>query len=110
MSCIDFDSGIRRAGGSRALYWRFLKQFPEDSSMRELCLALACGDSERAFLCAHTLKGLCAQLSITVLCPQADALCELLRPRDPALLDAARAKCSELIPMYERVVREIMAL
>jgi len=107
---IDLDAGIRHAGGSRALYLRFLRRFPADPSFSDLRDALQNGDVPRAFLCAHTFKGLAAQLGLAALCGPADALCELLRPLDPAALPACIALCASLAPVYENTLRAISSI
>ena len=107
---IDFARGLAYTGGSRALYLRFLKRFPEDKSLEGLLLALSTGDLETAFACAHTLKGLAMQLGITALSQPAAVLCDLLRPRDPSVLPRATALASQLQALHEQVTHAIDAL
>lgn len=109
-SDIDMALGVRRTGNNRQLYLRFLKQFPHDDSLPGLEQALAHGDLRSAFLCAHTLKGLSAQLGIGVLSASAAALCDLLRPQDPSVLPQARAACAALSMRYRQIVRQIECL
>lgn len=58
---------------------KFLTMFLKDDNYQKLCEAMEEGNCEDAFLYAHTLKGLCANLSLTVLFEEAKALTELLR-------------------------------
>lgn len=107
---IDLNQGIRYAGENEELYMRFLKRFPDDENMGELCAALASGDMDTAFVCAHTLKGLALQLGITALCEPAAVLCDLLRARDSELLPRARAQAAKLDAQYAQIVRTIRGM
>ena len=107
---VDTELGLSRAGGALPLYLRFLKRFPEDDSFSKLLLALDIGDLSSAFLCAHTLKGLCAQLGITALGEPVSELCELLRPLNPAILPSARQMAERIQPVYVRICESLCAL
>ena len=56
----DHRDTMARFLGSESLYLRFLDMLPQDDNLRKLGAALADGDLERAFLAAHTLKGVAA--------------------------------------------------
>lgn len=58
---------------------KFLFMFLKDENYNGLCKAMDEGDYEKAFLHVHTLKGMCANLSITVLQREASELTEYLR-------------------------------
>ncbi len=58
---------------------RFLFKFLEDKNFSVLMTAMRDQDVKAAFLAAHTLKGLCANLGFTRLQGAADALTEELR-------------------------------
>lgn len=82
---------------SERLVDKFLRKFLTDESFAGLCSAMAAGSRSEAFLMAHTLKGVCANLGFTRLFRSAAALTELLRPEADAipagadaLLDAVR--------------------
>ena len=59
----DHRDTMARFLGSASLYLRFLDMLPQDDNLRKLGAALADGDLERAFLAAHTLKGVAGNLS-----------------------------------------------
>lgn len=107
---IDTDAGIRHTGGCQALYLRFLKRFPEDPSYSQLASALKDGCFEDAYIHAHTLKGLCAQLGITALMSPAERLCAMLKSGDLQSLVMAKNVLDEMVPLYEAIVREIASL
>lgn len=104
---IDMAAGLLHMGSRQEIYLRFLKRFPEDASFSSLAQALRDGSMHDAFLCAHTLKGLTAQLGITALQIPFAALCDILRDPDPAMLPLARRQLTELTPIYLDIVRQI---
>ena len=64
---IQADEALERLMGSEALLERFLKKFLQDKSYEELVSAIEGQELERAFRAAHTLKGVCGNLSFTAL-------------------------------------------
>jgi len=61
---------------------RFVLRFLSDKSYDDLCAAMDAGDIETAFRAAHTLKGVCQNLSFTQLYESSHAMTELLRGGD----------------------------
>lgn len=61
---------------------KFLLMFLNDTSFAQLKSAMKENDFRTAFRAAHTLKGVCANLSITKLCNSASELTEALRAKD----------------------------
>lgn len=88
---------------------RFLGKVADDASFSLLSSSLQAHAMEEAFRAAHTLKGICMNLSLTKLFASANALTEALRGRqeyDDSLLplfDAVKAD-------YEATVASIRAL
>lgn len=74
----DYDNAMGRFK-SEALVKRFLPMFLNDPSFGELTDALENGDVQTAFRAAHTLKGVCANLSLAKLCSSASEITEMLR-------------------------------
>lgn len=74
----DYENAINRFK-NEALIKRFLPMFLNDPSFSELKDALENGDVQTAFRAAHTLKGVCANLSLAKLCDTASEITELLR-------------------------------
>lgn len=64
---IDVESALGRFMGNEMLLERFMKKFLEDSNFENLRKALAAKDLDAAISASHTLKGLCGNLSMTVL-------------------------------------------
>ena len=64
---VDVEGALERLMGSEALLERFLKKFPADPNYAGLVSAVERGDHEAALTAAHTLKGMCGNLSMTAL-------------------------------------------
>ena len=74
---------------------KFLQKVVDDQSYNLLCNSIETGNVDEAFRAAHTLKGVCANLSITRFGESSSALCEYLREK--------RVINDELKPMLEKV-------
>ena len=64
---IDVDGALERLMGSETLLERFLLKFLSDPNFEKLEQAVAAEDLEGAIHAAHTLKGVCGNLSMHVL-------------------------------------------
>ena len=104
---VNVDEALERFMGSEAMLSRFLKKFPADQSFAILTAALEAGDHEGAVNAAHTLKGLCSNLSIRPLFAGFDRQVALMRADD---WDAAAAMMPQLTEDYNRAVEAILAL
>ena len=60
---------------------RFLQRVVDDGSYKLLCDSVESGNLDEAFRAAHTLKGVCMNLSITRFAESASALTEALREK-----------------------------
>lgn len=74
---------------------RFLKKLLDDGSFALLRDSLASKDLETAFRAAHTLKGVCMNLSVTRLFESTNAITEALRGRTDY--------GDDLVAMFEKV-------
>lgn len=92
---------------SESLICKFIAKFPDDGSFSELCLAVEEGNREKAFRAAHTLKGVCGNLSIDKLRDSVSQLTELLRPEADEVPKAAYDVLNEVKRDYESVVNTI---
>ena len=84
---------------SARLVEKFVGKFLEDKSYETLCRQIAAGDRAEAFRAAHTLKGVCANLSFTRLFASASALTEALRPQGEVIP-------AQALPLLEEVRRD----
>ena len=65
---------------SERLVQKFALKFLSEGSYGELMAAIQAKDGQTAFRAAHTLKGVCLNLSFDRLHASSDRLCEALRP------------------------------
>ena len=101
---IDVASALERMMGSEALLERLLGKFPEDKNLPTLREALESGDPDRAAAAAHTLKGVCGNLSMTELYGLFTRQVDALRRGD---LAAARALMADIEPAAAAVCAAI---
>ena len=94
---------------SESLVRRFITKFLSDDSFAALCRAMEAGQRAEAFRAAHTLKGVCANLSFDRLFASASQLTELLRPEADAIPDGADALLETVRQDYELTVSTIRA-
>ena len=92
---------------SPSLVQRFVCKFPEDKSYEALEGAMESGSREAAFRAAHTLKGVCANLSFNRLLQSASALTEVLRPESASIPESALALMEQVRSDYQCTVGAI---
>ena len=91
---------------SEALIQRFTLKFLEDQSYLQLKQTLENKNYEDAFRSAHTLKGVCQNLSFDRLYEVSNELTELLRDRTGAQPGISEAM-EKVTEVYERMIEEI---
>lgn len=96
----DYADVSTRLPGLR-LVEKFIGRFLEDKSFETLCRQIECGNREEAFRAAHTLKGICANLSFTRLFNSAARLTEELRPKTSSVSDTAIELLKDVRRDYE---------
>ena len=96
----DYGDVLRRLGNEDRVK-RFLGKIPEDTSFSLLCEAYEKGDGREAFRAAHSLKGICMNLGLTVLYTSSAALAEELR--GGALTEASASMLEQVKKDYQIV-------
>ena len=88
---------------------KFLVKVANDGSFALLCSSLAEHNMEDAFRAAHTLKGVCMNLSLTTLMHSAETITEALRGRSEygADLEPLLASVKENYEMTVACIREL---
>lgn len=104
----NFDD-VKKRLPSEALIKKFIAKFLNDGSFSDLQAALQEGSRERAFRAAHTLKGVCGNLSLDKLMNSASKLTELLRTEAAAIPEGADGLFKEVRKDYELTVSAIRA-
>lgn len=92
---------------SRNLIDKFVKRFLEDKCFDTLCREMEAGNRAEAFRAAHTLKGVCANLSFSRLLSSAGRLTEELRPETDTIPDSAADILEEVRNDYQATVTAI---
>ena len=102
----NFDD-VKKRLPSEALIKKFIAKFLNDGSFSDLQAALQEGSRERAFRAAHTLKGVCGNLSLDKLMNSASKLTEFLRPETEAIPEGTDVLFEEVRGDYELTVSAI---
>lgn len=92
---------------SLSLVERFLGKFLEDKSFYALRESMGCADRKGAFLAAHTLKGVCANLGFTALKNSSSNLTEELRGEGDEITAAAQGFMQDVERDYSITVQAI---
>ena len=79
----DYNDVLNRLRSER-LVQRFVLKFLTDGSYDLLCQSMQTGNTEEAFRAAHTIKGMCQNLSFTRLATSSEQITEKLRHGDMA--------------------------
>ncbi len=77
----DVDAGLKRCMNNEAFYLRLVGKGLEDRNFDKLKEALAAKDLDAAFECAHALKGVMGNLSLSSIYDPVCEITELLRSR-----------------------------
>ena len=94
---------------SEKMIEKFIAKFLDDSSFSDLRIAMEEGSRHRAFAAAHTLKGVCSNLSLNKLSLSASKLTELLRPETEEIPTGADELFEDVRCDYELTVSAIRA-
>lgn len=94
---IEAESGIQRFMGNEDLYIKYLYRFLEDENYKNLQKALENGNIKDAFFAAHTLKGVCGNLSLIRMESILKIMVEELRQEN---LQRAEEKMPDLADAY----------
>ena len=102
----NYDDAIGRLRSER-LVQKFVLKFLNDGSHDLLLRSIEEKNYEEAFRAAHTIKGVCQNLSITKLGASSSALAELLRGGNWS--DEAAALAEETSRDYQKTISAIQA-
>lgn len=98
---VNIETAMERFMNNEKLLEKFLKKFPQDPNYEELLVAVAEKRYEDAFKAAHTLKGVCGNLSLESLYENVCTVVELLRNGEGEEIETALPNVKA---EYERVV------
>lgn len=95
----DYENVLGRLPSERMVQ-KFVLKFLNDGSYDLLLRSMEEENYQEAFRAAHTIKGVCQNLSMTRLADSSSALCESLRggtPPAPGLAEQVRADYQETV-------------
>lgn len=92
---------------SEQMIRKFITKFLDDGSFSGLCHAMKEGNREEAFRAAHTLKGVCGNLSFSKLMSSVAQLTEMLRQETENIPEDAFLCMKEVEQDYELTVDAI---
>lgn len=98
---VNIETAMERFMGNEELLIRFLKKFSEDPTYGQLKEAMSAKNYKDAFTAAHTMKGLCGNLSLSHLFELVSKETECLRHEQ---YGEAEEIFPELTAEYEKVV------
>ena len=101
---IDVEDALERFMQREDLLERFMKKFLENFSYNELKQAAAEGNPEKMLAASHSLKGMCANLSITKLTDLFTEQVALLRAGDFAGAAAMMGEIEKARSLVEEAV------
>nr|WP_325180240.1 Hpt domain-containing protein [uncultured Oscillibacter sp.] len=105
----NYDDALGRLRSER-LVQKFVLKFLADGSYDLLCRSLEEKNYEEAFRAAHTIKGVCQNLSIDKLQASSSRLCESLRngysPEADALAEEVRTDYGQTVAAIEAFQKE----
>lgn len=105
----NYESAVGRLRSER-LVQKFILKFLDDGSYDLLCKSLEEENYAEAFRAAHTIKGVCQNLSIDKLQASSSRLCEALRngytPEAGALAEEVRADYSQTVTAIRAFQKE----
>ena len=108
----NFDEVFGRLRSERMIQ-KFVLKFLNDASFDNLCAALKEGNAEEAFRAAHTIKGVCQNLSFTKLGQSSSELTEALRgglsPEAGQLAEQVKADYQQTVSAIREFEAEINA-
>ncbi|MBQ7924939.1 MAG: Hpt domain-containing protein [Lachnospiraceae bacterium] len=87
---IDYEGTLHRFMNKQEMMVRFLKKFPDDTNYSQLLESIEKRDYGTAFRCAHTLKGVVANLGIESIYGHVSQITELLRDKKEYEVDQQR--------------------
>ena len=102
----NYNDAIQRLM-SEGLIKKIIVKLADDANFANLLDAIDTDDTEKAFVATHTLKGVCANLSLDELANSFSEQCECFRAGD---LESGKAMMPELKEKFETLLEGIKEL
>lgn len=79
---VDVKTALARFMGNVNIYKKFLFKFPNDENFCKIKIAIDSKDKDAAFMAAHTVKGIAANLGLIPISENVEKLVEIFRGAD----------------------------
>lgn len=103
----DVDTTLKRFMGNEALYMKFIMKFLDDKNFDGVKENIEKKDYESAYVSAHTLKGVTANLGLDPVYQVVTQISDMLKGKAPEEIDTERLNALEkqLEEEYSRFIR-----
>ena len=106
---VDVDTGVARFVGKQDLYVKFLGKFLQDTSFEGMKNSIEQKQYPEACEYAHSLKGVCGNLSLSPVTEQVSELTEILRNKE-TLSDSEQQKVQELLDAMTKSYGDVVQI
>jgi Hpt domain. len=106
---VDVDTGVARFVGKQDLYVKFLGKFLQDTSFEGMKNSIEQKQYLEAFEYAHSLKGVCGNLSLSPVTEQVSELTEILRNKE-TLSESEQQKVQELLDAMTKSYGDVVQI
>src|SRR5574344_2484752 len=104
---VNTEETLRRFSGNQALMEKFIRKFPQDTTLESLEAAIASKDYKSIEETAHTLKGLSGNLGFTELYELSTALVTAVRTSDYAKADGLSPQVTSKAHTLRDIISQI---
>ena len=103
----DVDATLKRFMGNEALYMKFIMKFLDDKNFEGIKSNLEKNDFEGAYVSAHTLKGVTANLGLNPVYGVATQISDMLKGKAPGEIDREKLEAlkDQLAAEHSRFVQ-----
>lgn len=106
---VDVDTGVARFVGKQDLYVKFLGKFLQDTSFEGMKNSIEQKQYTEAFEYAHSLKGVCGNLSLSPVTEQVSELTEILRNKE-TLSESEQQNVQELLDAMTKSYEDVIQI
>lgn len=106
---VDVDTGVARFVGKQDLYVKFLGKFLQDTSFEGMKNCIEQKQYPEAFEYAHSLKGVCGNLSLSPVTEQVSELTEILRNKE-TLSESEQQNVQELLDAMTKSYGDVIQI
>ncbi|MCQ2523967.1 MAG: Hpt domain-containing protein [Lachnospiraceae bacterium] len=104
---VNIEETLERFVGNEGLYFRCLGKFIDDNNYSLLKEAIGNNDAENAFEAAHALKGVSANLGLSLLYKEVAQITEVFRARS---MDYDESNLSKIDEEYKKTIDTLKSL